>query len=600
MTRILCAIAILALPVAALAANPYLNLDFEDGRAGSAPRGWYAGGEGFAASLSAESPHGGELCLLLERTDTPQRGFGVATATFPVADAAGRRIRYTGWIRTEAVTNGFAGLWWRADDAGGTAAFDNMARRGVTGDTEWTEHVIELDIPADATNINFGCILPADGRAWFDDLAVSIDGAPYAQERPAPFVATGAQQAWLRDHAAAFVTDDPAQDHDDLESVRDMVGDARIVALGEGTHGTAEFFRMKHRLVRFLAEEMGFTMFAIEATMPECEKLNAYVLGGEGDPAALIAGMYFWTWRTEEVLALVEWMRAYNAQGGRLEFRGFDMQHPSWAMKDAQDFIAAHAPDLLLQASVTYAEMRGALRDNAEQRGGYGKVSASVAEGVSTIVSQLEERHEALVAAAGERDYAWAVQSARLVDQYARLARGAFGERDLAMADNVDWLLRQAPEGTKIVLWAHNGHVSRAGYGNIASMGTHLGRRHGQDLVVFGFCFHEGTYTAVRKGEGLGTWGTSASREGSAEWVFHQDGRPRLMLDLRQADAADEDAAWVHRKLDLRSIGSQAMDDAFHPGVMADKYDVMVYFETSTPSVLLAVPTPDSWSVWDD
>ena len=83
-------------------------------------------------------------------------------------------------------------------------------------------------------------------------------------------------------------------------------------------------------MLEFLASEMGFTIFSIEANMPEAYRLNDYVLNGTGDPAQLLRGMYFWTWDTEEVLDMIRWMREFNKSGkGRVQFTGFDMQTPT-------------------------------------------------------------------------------------------------------------------------------------------------------------------------------------------------------------------------------------------------------------------------------
>ena len=115
-----------------------------------------------------------------------------------------------------------------------------------------------------------------------------------------------------------------------MHGLRALVGQARVVALGEATHGTREFFQLKHRMLEFLVEEMGFRVFAIEANWPECLAINDYVLHGEGDPEEALAGIYFWTWNTEEVLELIEWMRRYNADPAheqKLKFYGVDMQY---------------------------------------------------------------------------------------------------------------------------------------------------------------------------------------------------------------------------------------------------------------------------------
>lgn len=82
----------------------------------------------------------------------------MATATFPVKDAAGKRVRFSGNIRAEGVPCGWAGLWWRVDGASGVLAFDNMRNRGATGMTDWRGYEVGLPVAAAATNVNFGGI----------------------------------------------------------------------------------------------------------------------------------------------------------------------------------------------------------------------------------------------------------------------------------------------------------------------------------------------------------------------------------------------------------------------------------------------------------
>src|SRR6476620_4385532 len=133
--------------------------------------------------------------------------------------------------------------------------------------------------------------------------------------------------AWIRTHATPLTTVEAGHGFVDMQPLKQAVGDARIVALGEATHGTREFFQLKHRMIEFLASQKGFTIFSIEANMPEAYRLNDFVLTGKGDPRELLKGMYFWTWNTQEVLELILWMREFNKSGkGPIEFTGFDMQ----------------------------------------------------------------------------------------------------------------------------------------------------------------------------------------------------------------------------------------------------------------------------------
>jgi erythromycin esterase-like protein len=147
---------------------------------------------------------------------------------------------------------------------------------------------------------------------------------------------------WIRSHAVPLKTPEAGNGFDDLGPLRALIGQARIVSLGEATHGSREFFQLKHRMLEFLATEMGFSIFSIEANLPEAYALNDYVLEGKGDPAQLLRGMYFWTWNTE-VLDMIRWMREFNRSGkGRVQFTGFDMQTPTVAARIVRDFTARY------------------------------------------------------------------------------------------------------------------------------------------------------------------------------------------------------------------------------------------------------------------
>ena len=187
---------------------------------------------------------------------------------------------------------------------------------------------------------------------------------------------------------------------DDLAALDQIIGDARIVALGEATHGTAEFFRMKHRLFEYLVEKKGFTVFAFEANWPVVEIADRYVKTGEGSAAAALKEIGFWVWATEEVRDLIDWMRAYNSVPGRtklLSFTGFDMQNPGAAAKcviDAFDRLGASeaetirrlydgAKDMYLRMDPLGLDPSNALSDAEKAR-----LRANVAEALKLVESQ--------------------------------------------------------------------------------------------------------------------------------------------------------------------------------------------------------------------
>jgi erythromycin esterase len=580
-----------------------LNLDFEARADDPAlPDGWAIGASGSEARLDGADRVSGEASLRFER-GRGRDGFAVATAAIPVEVARGKTIRLSGAIKTEGVEGGYAGLWIRVDGPGGAMlGFDNMAvrveggetvpdDRGVRGTSEWRGYAIEVAAPPGATNINFGCLLSGAGVARFDDLRLTIGGTPFAELAEAAESAaapTPGQLDWLRAHAVPFETDRAGSGFDDLRTLKPMIGDARIVALGEATHGTAEFFRMKHRLTEYLASELGFTVFAIEASMPEAARLNDYVLRGEGDPEELLRGLYFWTWDTREVLDMILWMRELNASGrGRIEFLGFDMQEPRVAAANVRASVAKAEPGYSSELARAYAGLE--TLDLAADGGEDAAALRELIAALERVRDHLAEERDRLVEALGAEEADWAIQNARIVAQAVTVRRAGPEYRDRCMAENVDWILAQRPPGTRAVLWAHNGHVAR----RPGAMGGFLAGRHGDDYLAAGFAFHEGSYTAIARGQGLRSNAARPSRPGSVEWAFHRAGLPRAVLDLRAARGGEGEAGWLARPMEHRNIGALAVGSGFFAQELPAAYDLLIFFDHTTPSQLLPPRRPD-------
>ena len=145
---------------------------------------------------------------------------------------------------------------------------------------------------------------------------------------------------------------------DDLAAFAKAVGNSRLVALGEASHGTREFFQMKHRLLEYLAKERGFTVFAMEAiNWPEALAIDRYIKNGEGDAKTVLSRMS-WVWNTEEVLGMIEWMRTFNQAPGAhpiLTFTTFDMQTGQMASKVALDYLKQYSAADAPAAEAAYA-----------------------------------------------------------------------------------------------------------------------------------------------------------------------------------------------------------------------------------------------------
>jgi erythromycin esterase len=412
--------------------------------------------------------------------------------------------------------------------------------------------------------------------------------------------------AWLKQAAVPFQRSDPGAPLADLEPLRAMVGSARVVALGEGTHGTREFFQMKHRVLEFLVRETGFTAFAIEATWPEANAVDLYVRTGIGDPAVALSNLYFWTWNTQEVLDMIAWMRAYNQTvpaARQVRFFGFDMQSPGTAIDTVVAFV--RRADAARAASVDSAYACLAPYRNYGPRAGTGGQYSGAAAGARTACRAGVARVDSLVAAgrarylaagAGAEEYARARQSARLVVQWEDMAgnaavAGQTSRRDLYMAENTRWLLDQLPAGSRMMLWAHNYHVS----GVPGAMGSHLRQALGPDYLNVGFAFGSGSFNAVEQSEagqsrGLHAMSTSSVATGALEAYLDAVGSPRLLLDARRI-AATAAAAPLAGPIPMRSIGAVFVPGRdlqyFSQALLPGDYDVLIYLATTTASTLL-------------
>ncbi|MBL8843588.1 MAG: erythromycin esterase family protein [Planctomycetes bacterium] len=412
--------------------------------------------------------------------------------------------------------------------------------------------------------------------AWFLSAALATQESPASPSTPPSF--DPAVLEGLRAAAWPLATVEAGHGFADLAPLKAWVGDARIVALGEATHGTREFFQAKHRLLEYLVAECGFTQFAMEANWPESLAVNDYVLHGTGDAKRALAGLYFWTWNTEEVLALIEWMRAWNADPAhatKVQFAGVDMQVITVAARATLDYLQKAAPSLAEQQEARLTRLAN-LRTSSPQHGQPG--SKSHAQGIEeqaaldALVAAFDEEMDAWLLESSEEEWAIARQQAVVMAQAHRAGLpndeglSGFEWRDRCMAENLRWLLRQGGPEARVVVWAHDGHVSRGmavGTQRWRNMGWHLARAAEQHpderltMKVAGFSFATGAFQAMGgSGGGASEWRIDAPLAGSIDAAFAAAGLSRHFVDLHASPAGSAARAWLDEPRVKRGIGS--------------------------------------------
>lgn len=417
---------------------------------------------------------------------------------------------------------------------------------------------------------------------------------------------TATVAATLAEAACELDGTDPALGFDDVEPLREVFAERRVIGFGEATHGTREFFQLKHRFVRFLVEELDVRLFGLEANFSETLAIDAYVRNGDGDLEEALEGVYFWTWRTEEVAALIEWLRSFNRgrePDERVRFYGFDAQFTAGPARALEEFLATADPDFLVAVGDDLTTLDDGGQHATDDETFERRMDAADRV-VERVGRRLRERKGEYVAETSERAWKLVRQHLRTLEQARDGKRAQYAEdfeakmsiRDRAMARNVEWVLDH--ESTdRIALWAHNAHINREevhGAGETAaSMGHHLADRYGDAYYAVGFVFASGAFQALAKPSEnneiseyrLAEHTLDAPRADTAGETFAALDVPVAFLNI---DAATDDylAEWLAREQRFRSVGSTydpaVPEDYLRSYVPATAFDGLCYVSDSS------------------
>ena len=399
--------------------------------------------------------------------------------------------------------------------------------------------------------------------------------------------AAKAVRTWLATNAVRLETVEAGHGFADMQPLKPIIGSARIVALGEATHGTREFFQLKHRMLEFLVIELGFNIFAIEATMPESLDINNYVLTGQGDAERALAGIYFWTWDTEEVRTMIEWMRSYNADpkhARKVKFYGFDMQFPARAARSVLEYLQRVAPDRAKTAGPLLMRLTNPWEvehlDQIAER-----TQREMIASVASMLSDLDRGEAKYVRLTSRRDWQMARQEARVLSQNLEFRFVNLGARDRFMAENIHWILDFEGPDAKLVAWAHNAHVAAEPSDRDGSMGTWLKKMFGSDVVNFGFAFNQGTLQArdMAHGGELRSFTIGPAPEGSLDAILAGAGLSIAAVDLRALPKIGAVAEFFRHPVQTRWAGAGFVKGGFTVSKrFPEVYDALFFIEKTS------------------
>ncbi|MEM9832311.1 MAG: erythromycin esterase family protein [Bacteroidota bacterium] len=379
----------------------------------------------------------------------------------------------------------------------------------------------------------------------------------------------------------------------------DPVADKPIIGLGESTHGTAEFFNAKRRIFQYLVENHDYRVFAFEADFGESLFLEEAVQQGSKSQirALMSEKMHFWTWRTQEVRDLLEWMSEYNigkSEEEKVHYMGVDCQFNTYHPQLLNQYLhAANASFLELSDAV----LSKAKADSEDRFEGYSP------EEFTTYLSQIDALQDsmithqsALVAVTSEKEFELHLRILKVTRQvsevmyYGSIGNYSVNYRDKYMAENTVWMLDYF-EGDKVVLWAHNAHIANDPTYGSGSIGHYLLQELPNDYSTVSFMFSRGSFTAVgyedEQYTGLQehTIDEEPQQESLTE-VFHNASSSTFTIGVTDLQKHTEWSDFFSKGTQYLSIGAVFNDqpEDYYRRFRPNLYDQIIYFDNTTAS----------------
>lgn len=371
--------------------------------------------------------------------------------------------------------------------------------------------------------------------------------------QPGPTTALPTTEARLVKTMAACAEPFTDSTEAELGPLLQRISDARVVLLGEASHGTSEFYHLRERISRALIQEKGFDFVAIEGDWPDAARIDHYVRHAEYPPSEWTAFARFpvWMWRNQEVRRFVDWLRAYNSDRPdkrRVAFHGLDLYSLYNSIQSVLDYLEEVDPETAAVARHRY----GCLTPWQSDPVAYGQASLtehyrSCEDEVVTMLKDLLQKRRRYAEHDGER-FLDVVQNARLVtnaERYYRTmyygSRSSWNLRDSHMFETLESLLAHHGPDSKAIVWAHNSHVGDSRATEMSWRGEfnigHLCRvKFGDGMYSVGFGTHGGTVAAASNWDSPMEIKTiRPSLPESYERLCHETGITNFLLPLRHA-----------------------------------------------------------------
>lgn len=371
------------------------------------------------------------------------------------------------------------------------------------------------------------------------------------------------------------------------EKLSRFFNEKKLIAVGEPNHFSKEVLDTKAAFFKFLVKDLGFNIIGLEENFASCLAINDYILNGTGDPNKLIKYFYSWPWVTQEVLNLIEWMRSYNLSepDKKVKFYGFDMQQGYPAMRCLIDYFFKVDP--------TFYQTLDTLPVTGYMEKVNYKMDTSL---IKEIRDTLKKNKLFYLKKSSEDDWNIAWQNTNiLLQQNAYISiyeverntsywiRERSKLRDKLMADNIQWILENERPTSKIMVWAHNSHISKGRYPSAvdSTMGEWLRAKYGENYYTIGVDFNEGEIHDPQR-DGLGIYSFTPLEERELPRILEEKNAGKLFLDFEFASQDSTVNNWL-KEGDYQIKYNEGYSEIKLPTM----FDGLIFIDKISPSTLL-------------
>lgn len=401
---------------------------------------------------------------------------------------------------------------------------------------------------------------------------------------------SAAFQRQLVAHARPLPRWNPGSADTGIHDFGPLVDKARIVGLGEATHGSHELFELKLRVLVDLVLRHEVRVLGLEAGFVECLGLDAFVCGTEGDGKVLLAALGPFPWFTEELLATVLWIREHNCTvpaGQEVHFLGLDAGSTTLTALQLHRYLTEVDEEYREESWSTGEEIAQFLATAGRSRPG--PDAESEGELLAILLDRFDTEEDEWIAASDAHAFAVARELCVTLQRFLESAGPPDPDRrDRDMAKRAEWMADRIAGGGRVALWMHNAHIARNGLGALRSTGGFLAGSVGAAYLALGTAFESGGFRAFSGGSST-AFTVPAAPANSFASAFASAGHDCAWWSLHWGDEGEELNSWLATPRPVHLLGG-TFSEGSSPTIetaMDGAFDAVFFVKTTTPAHVL-------------